>query len=63
MGTPFYPPGSDEARDHGCICPRVDNDYGKGIPCMIDGDESSETTGWFITSACPLHGDVIQEAD
>lgn len=60
MTVPFYPPGSDEARELGCTCPRMDNDYGKGIPHATDG---CAETKWYISSECPLHGDAIRDAD
>ena len=44
------PPGSDEAIWAGCICPRMDNGYGKGH--FGDGLRY----GWWTNSACPLHG-------
>lgn len=59
-------PGSDEAVQKGCICPRIDNHYGKGK----NGD--GEKYGWFIICSeerderypgntqfdgCPLHGE------
>tara|TARA_R110000782_G_scaffold187656_2_gene277793 strand:- start:80 stop:241 length:162 start_codon:yes stop_codon:yes gene_type:complete len=45
-------PGSDEAREDGCICPVLDNEYG-----------SHEITGGhFITSInCPLHGWSLED--
>ena len=37
-------PGSDAARERGCICPVLDNGHGRGPgPFWINGD-------------CPLHG-------
>lgn len=41
-------PGSDEAVEMGCICPRMDNGYGKGhyrggfaiaLDCIVHGTE------------------------
>lgn len=48
-------PGSDAAVKQGCICPRIDNHYGKGK----GGD--GEKYGWFIVGSngkdngCALH--------
>jgi len=47
-----YPPGSDEARAHGCTCPVLDNGHGHGAG-MLDGE-----TVWWIRADCPLHGDA-----
>jgi len=38
-------PGSDEAVEQGCICPRMDNNYGKG--CYKGG--------FIYMMNCPLH--------
>ena len=43
-------PGSPEARDAGCRCPRMDNANGAGIGCLGD------RFGWVISGDCPLHG-------
>ena len=46
-------PGSKEAIEQGCICPVMDNEYGRGYM----GQE-----GVFIYSTgCPVHGDIIKE--
>lgn len=45
-------PGSDEARERGCICPVMDNNHGKRAPWPPDG--------WWITEACPVHAPVEQ---
>ena len=39
-------PGSDEAKALGCVCPRVDNAFGRGI-----------SGRWVCRTDCPLHGD------
>ena len=44
------PPGSDKALSHGCRCPVLDNEHGKGL----GGD--GEKYGWCINQDCPLHG-------
>lgn len=43
-------PGSDEAVNKGCVCPIIDNCYGKGV------GENGEQYGWWVTAECPLHG-------
>lgn len=43
------PPGSQAARDRGCICPVIDNHYGRGRP-------SSNGPQFIMTVGCPLHG-------
>ena len=48
-------PGSQEARDQGCLCPRMDNCNGKWAPRPPDG--------WFIRSDCPLHATLKSEED
>ena len=40
-------PGSQEARDQGCLCPRMDNCGGRFAPIPPDG--------WYIREDCPLH--------
>jgi hypothetical protein len=44
-------PGSGEAVQQGCTCPRMDNHHGKGY----GGD--GEKYGWVRRLDCPLHGD------
>lgn len=41
-------PGSPEAVEAGCLCPVLDNHYGKGA-----GDKSN--TQFWYNSSCPLH--------
>lgn len=43
-------PGSPEAVEQGCKCPRIDNRHGAGL-CVIDGERLS-----VIAGDCPLHG-------
>ncbi len=43
-------PGSREAIVAGCRCPRLDNGHGNVELAQARG-------GWWIDSACPLHGD------
>lgn len=41
-------PGTEEAQRLGCICPVIDNHYGKGIPYP-------EGPMFIINGGCPLH--------
>ncbi len=43
-----FNPGSDAARDHGCVCPGLDNNRGTYPPRPPDG--------WWIVPSCRLHG-------
>lgn len=43
-------PGSVEAAKQGCVCPIIDNCYGKGV------GGNGEQYGWWVTAECPLHG-------
>lgn len=42
-------PGTREAWKAGCVCPLMDNAYGKGY--FGDG----EKYGWVVTGGCPVH--------
>ena len=45
-------PGSDEARNDGCTCPMLDNEFG----------DWKAVGGNFITSInCPLHGWSLED--
>jgi hypothetical protein len=44
-------PGSEEAIDQGCICPVLDNHYGRGF--YIPGEPN--VTYFLYTMGCPLH--------
>lgn len=46
----FSTPGSDLALEQGCLCPVLDNAYGRGRGGM------GEQFGWIINCECPLHG-------
>lgn len=48
-------PGTEDARQAGCICATMDNHYGKGR--YGDG----EKYGWYIREGCPVHGAVTIE--
>lgn len=41
-------PGSKEAKRYGCLCPYMDNNYGKGF--ILDGE-----TSFWISGDCPMH--------
>jgi hypothetical protein len=43
-------PSSDEAIRQGCLCPVIDNHYGKGFGV------SKNETSYYISERCPLHG-------
>ena len=43
-------PGSDEAIQHGCECPQLDNAHGRGR----GGDGAR--FGWFMVIGCPTAG-------
>lgn len=48
-------PGSDEAIKEGCLCPRMDNSYGRGYMGGVRDKETGELI--FVRRAdCPLHG-------
>ena len=49
MKKPNPNPGSTEARKAGCLCPVMDNHYGKGMP-YPDGPR------FWANAECPLHG-------
>jgi hypothetical protein len=42
-------PGGDQAVEHGCLCPVLDNGHG-------NVDLARDRGGWVIVSDCPLHG-------
>jgi hypothetical protein len=50
-------PGSKEAKDLGCTCPVLDNEYGKGAYT----DKTGKPVFW-ITSDCPLHGLEVDDS-
>jgi len=55
MTTPN--PGSKEAIEQGCLCPRMDNNNGLGV--IVSG----KALFWYAES-CPLHcGDYSEIAD
>ena len=48
-------PGSEEAWKRGCMCPGMDNGWGRGFPLR------GELQFW-ITVGCPLHAPVEDTA-
>ena len=46
-------PGSLKAREAGCICPVMDNSYGKGY--MGGVKDSDGNTVYVIVVGCPIH--------
>jgi hypothetical protein len=49
-------PGSESARQNGCLCPIIDNHDGKGYR----GD--STVYGYVVNGECPLHGLGVADA-
>lgn len=47
-------PGSPEARQHGCCCPRMDNANGRGYLGGIKDQHGN--TVYVMTENCPVHG-------
>ena len=45
-------PGSDEAIEHGCTCPVLDNGHGS--------DVIGDTRGFIVEFGCPLHGAYVE---
>lgn len=50
MTAPAKPPnpGSQAAKDGGCLCPVLDNNHGRGAPWPPNG--------WWTRPDCPMHG-------
>ncbi len=44
------PPGSEAALDLGCLCPVMDNNYGRGFS-LVGGEPQ-----YWHGANCPLHG-------
>lgn len=47
---PVPNPGSDAARDQGCICPVMDNWRGS--------EELGRIRGFYVVEGCPLHSET-----
>lgn len=50
-------PGSKEAKEKGCTCPVLDNEYGKGA--YID-KKTGKPVFWY-TEGCPIHTEEVEE--
>lgn len=48
-------PGSDEARDGGCLCPVMDNGRGRGYLGGVINPETGEPM-FVVRADCPMHG-------
>jgi hypothetical protein len=48
-------PGSDEAISNGCLCPRMDNSYGRGYMGGVKDPQTGDTV-YVRRQDCPLHG-------
>lgn len=53
MVQPKPNPGSQLAREMGCVCPVLDNNHGEFAPAPPDG--------WYVSEDCELH--VARYAD
>lgn len=56
MTTETPNPGSDEAIEQGCSCPRMDNARGAGVK-LADG-----TIAFWQQDGCPIHRNATWEA-
>jgi hypothetical protein len=56
----MYNPGSREARDAGCKCPVMDNNYGEAPPWP---SKEGEPEGWWIREGCEYHTQMAKEAE
>lgn len=50
------PPGSNAAKERGCLCPRIDNNHGAG--CVYTDEDGNQL--YWITEDCPLHSTIKQ---
>ena len=57
----FLPPGSDDARAEGCICPVLDNNHGR-FP-VYPPDEDYPDGGWYVRTDCPIHQEFEEPCD
>lgn len=51
-------PGSPEATNASCICPRMDNGNGKGSGYT---DPETGEPLFYITQGCPLHSNPVMD--
>lgn len=54
-------PGSDEAFAQGCICPRVENGYGRGYLGGVKDEEGN--TVYVYVVGCPVHDERATEEE
>lgn len=54
-------PGSPEAKEQGCKCPRLDNRGGLGI--NYTPSTPPEELRFWISAACPLHAPKADDAE
>ncbi len=52
-------PGSEAALAQGCLCPVLDNEYGRGTFGTVDKPQAEKN--FWINGDCPLHGNPGQE--
>lgn len=50
-------PGSDEAQQAGCLCPVMDNHYGKGWHGGVK--DVNGATVFVVNGDCPMHGEDL----
>lgn len=56
-------PGSQQAREQGCICAVLDNSHGRGVPWpRQDGKDPKQYPSFWITEGCPIHAPSSREA-
>jgi len=48
------PPGSKEAREHGCTCPVLDNEDMRGVT------NAKGESMFVVSSRCPLHRHIFE---
>jgi hypothetical protein len=56
-----HTPGSPEAVELGCTCPRIDN--GHGLGCWGTWDGPAPERAFIIDMACPVHVATIATKD
>lgn len=48
-------PGAAGAVKRGCICPKINNNRGKGFRIRLGGHGREERTGYIVIEGCPVH--------
>jgi hypothetical protein len=57
-------PGSEAAVAIGCVCPRMDNHWGRGFPWpRTDGKDPEEFPSFYVNASCPLHGGYTVDSE